>query len=45
MYDNKIVSQVLSMYLAGASVWEICDYFEMGDVTVNEIIDKFAPYL
>jgi len=39
------LDEILYMYLMGASVLEISDYFNMGDNEVNQIIDQYAPYL
>lgn len=43
--NKERLDEVLYMYLIGASVWEISDYFNMGDSEVNQIIDQYAPYL
>lgn len=45
MYRREFIEEILSMYLNGASVWEIAEYMNIGDNEVNEIIDKFSPYL
>jgi len=37
--------EVLNMYLTGASVFEIADYFNTGDKDINEIIDQYSCYL
>jgi hypothetical protein len=37
--------EILCMYLMGTSVWEIADYFNMGDNEINQVIDVYAPYL
>jgi len=42
---NEYIEQILVLYLQGASVWEICEYTELGDNEVNKIIDKYSPYL
>ena len=45
MYIKEAIKEILIMYLNGASVWDICEYMDMNDKEVNDIIDKFAPYL
>lgn len=45
MYAIEFIEIVLSMYLQGASVWDICGYMGVGDDTVNEILDTYAPLL
>jgi len=45
MYSNEFVEMVLVMYLQGIPVWDICGYTESGDNEINEIIDRYSPYL
>ena len=40
---NEYIKQILVMYLQGMPVWDICEY--VGHCDVNEIIDKYSPYL
>jgi len=45
MYEQSYIDQILTLYLNGASVYEICDYLGTGDNEINHILDTFAPYL
>jgi len=44
-FDKKLIEEVLNLYLSGATVYEICDYFNLGDGIINEIIDTYAQHL
>lgn len=45
MYKKEVYEEILQLYLMGASVWEIADYFNMDDKDINAIIDQYSPYL
>jgi hypothetical protein len=44
-YKKELVDEILTMYLSGMTIWEMCDYLNMGDTEINKIIDRFSPYL
>ena len=44
-YRKDRIDEVLSLYLNGATVWEIASYFETGDKDINEILDFYTKYL
>lgn len=42
---KDILDEILQLYLMGASVLEISDYFNISFEEINEIIDRYSPYL
>jgi uncharacterized protein (DUF433 family) len=43
--NKDTLDELLQMYLMGASILEISDYFNLTFENVNEIIDRYSPYL
>ncbi|MCK9441173.1 MAG: helix-turn-helix domain-containing protein [Methanothrix sp.] len=44
-YNKELINEILFMYLNGASVIEISDYFGFSEIEVNKIIDRYSKYL
>jgi hypothetical protein len=44
-FKKEIIDEIFSLYLNGASVYEIADYFNIGDNKINEILDRYSKYL
>jgi uncharacterized protein (DUF433 family) len=42
---KDILDEILQMYLMGSSILEISDYFNIPVEEINEVIDRYSPYL
>jgi hypothetical protein len=45
LYDADWLREVLSMYLTGMPILEISVYMDTSVEELNNVLDKYAPYL
>jgi len=41
----EVIEQMLCMYMEGMAVQDISGYFGLSEAEVNDILDRYAPYL